>query len=76
MFLIFFGQVFLHEPNDVPMVRDLGFVISPGVHALVGVQYSNVSIHMTNPTCSFYHLSKYLCGKTIKYLLNIYVKPL
>ncbi len=25
------------------MVRDLGFVVSPGVHALVAVRYSNVS---------------------------------
>ena len=36
-------QMVLHDMEDVPMIRNLGFAISPGVHALVGVKHSLVS---------------------------------
>ena len=38
-------KVFLHSKEDVPEVRDLGFAVSPGTHALVGVRLNAVSNH-------------------------------
>ncbi|CAD5112317.1 DgyrCDS1543 [Dimorphilus gyrociliatus] len=33
-------KMFLHNANEVPFVRDLGFAAAPGLHSLVSVQYS------------------------------------
>ena len=35
-------KVFLHHKNELPEVRDLGFAIPPGSHALVGVRLNEV----------------------------------
>ncbi len=35
-------QVFLHTARELPQVRDLGFAIPPGTHALVGVRLNEV----------------------------------
>ena len=45
-------KVFLHSKEDVPEVRDLGFAVSPGTHALVGVRLNAVSIFPENVTCN------------------------
>ena len=37
-------QVFLHTAEELPQVRDLGFAIPPGTHALVGVRLNEVSV--------------------------------
>ena len=37
-------QVYLHEQSDIALVRDLGFVVSPGVHSLAATSLNNVSI--------------------------------
>lgn len=31
-------KIFLHDAKELPLVRDLGFAISPGTHALVGIR--------------------------------------
>ena len=36
-------QVFLHDPADIPLVRDLGFAVVPGLHAIIGVTYTQVN---------------------------------
>ena len=36
--------MFLCDENEVPMVRDLGFGVAPGDHALVGVKLSQVGL--------------------------------
>ncbi len=45
LFMYFFVQpkVYLHEQNDIAMIKDLGFAVSPGVHALLAAKYSTVS---------------------------------
>jgi len=35
-------QVFLHPKQELPQVRDLGFAIAPGVHALIAVRLNEV----------------------------------
>ena len=35
-------KVFLHAVNELPEVRDLGFAVPPGSHALVGVRLNEV----------------------------------
>ena len=35
--------MFLHDQKELPLVRDLGFNIAPGRHALIGVQRAQVS---------------------------------
>lgn len=35
-------KVFLHSVSELPEVRDLGFAIPPGAHALVGVRLNEV----------------------------------
>lgn len=49
----FLPQVFLHAQNELPQVRDLGFAIAPGLHALVGIQRNDVRIFSSwgNLTC-------------------------
>jgi len=42
--LSLFSQIYLHSQNDISLVSDLGFAVAPGVHALVSVEYSTVSI--------------------------------
>ena len=37
------SQVYLHEQDDVPQIKNLGFAVSPGVHALVAARYNTVS---------------------------------
>lgn len=37
-------QIFLHAPNELPMVRDLGFSVPPGGHSLIGVQATSVRV--------------------------------
>ena len=41
--------MFLHARSEEPQVRDLGFAISPGQHALVGIQRNDVSTVNTIP---------------------------
>ncbi len=36
-------KVFLHSKEELPQVRDLGFAIPPGTHALVGARLNEVS---------------------------------
>ena len=36
-------KVFLHPPEEIPMVRDLGFAVPPGRHSLIAVRSSVVS---------------------------------
>ena len=36
-------KVFLHPPEEIPMVRDLGFAVPPGRHSLIAVRSSMVS---------------------------------
>ena len=44
-------QVFLHTSKELPQVRDLGFAIPPGTHALVGVRLNEV---LTNDLWYFF----------------------
>ena len=37
-------QIFAYNQTEVPQVRDLGFAVGPGQHALVGVTVSQVFI--------------------------------
>ena len=37
-------KVFLHAVNELPEVRDLGFAVPPGSHALVGVRLNEVHV--------------------------------
>lgn len=37
-------KLYLHHQSDIPAVKDLGFAIGPGIHALVGIKLSNVSL--------------------------------
>ena len=64
-------QVYLHEQSDIALVRDLGFVVSPGVHSLAATSLNNVSIQWRiedfpewGPTLEFglkpYYLSRFL----------------
>ena len=47
----------MHENDDLPTLRDLGFAVSPGVHGLVAAKYSNVSGKwITKPQQSFHKL--------------------
>lgn len=39
-------KVYLHHQSDIPAVKDLGFAIGPGIHALVGIKLSNVSFRL------------------------------
>lgn len=43
MSLLYPIQVFLHPKQELPQVRDLGFAIAPGVHALIAVRLNEVS---------------------------------
>lgn len=45
-------QIFLYSHGEVPFVRDLGFAVGPGDHALVGVTLSQVKV-----TESIYNMS-------------------
>ncbi len=38
--------MYLHEQDDIAMVKDLGFAVSPGVHSLVSAKYSKVIMMM------------------------------
>lgn len=38
-----YGQIQLHNVNDIPLVSNLGFFVEPGKHSLVTVDYSKVS---------------------------------
>ena len=40
-------KVFLHSKNELPEVRDLGFAIAPGLHALVAIRLNEVSSKST-----------------------------
>lgn len=40
-------KVFLHAIDELAEVRDLGFAISPGSHALVGIRLNTVSSYMS-----------------------------
>ena len=35
-------QVYLHDQDDAPQIKNLGFAVSPGVHALVAAKYNTV----------------------------------
>jgi len=39
-------QVFLHPKQELPQVRDLGFAIAPGVHALIAVRLNEVYVRV------------------------------
>ncbi len=41
-------QVFLHTAKELPQVRDLGFAIAPGTHALVGVRLNEVGYDLSS----------------------------
>ncbi|XP_077984849.1 acid-sensing ion channel 2-like [Glandiceps talaboti] len=36
-------KIAIHNPNDLPMVGDLGFAVPPGSHTLVGLKMTQVS---------------------------------
>lgn len=36
-------KIFLHNADEIPFVRDLGFSAAPGFHSLVSVEYHEVS---------------------------------
>jgi len=42
--------VYLHPKQEVPQVRDLGFAIAPGVHALIAIRLNEVSDGVHNNT--------------------------
>lgn len=37
-FVINIKQVLLHDPNEVPLVKDIGFAVAPGTHTLVAIR--------------------------------------
>ncbi len=37
-------KVYLHDQDDIAMVQELGFAVSPGVHSLVAARYSEVRV--------------------------------
>ena len=39
-------QVYLHNADDIPQMRNLGFAVPPGFHSLVAVDYNTVSFEM------------------------------
>ena len=39
---IIYLQMYLHSPDDLPRIRDLGFAIAPGTHTLVGTMLTKV----------------------------------
>ena len=41
------NKVFLHPKKELPQVRDLGFAIAPGVHALIAIRLNEVCIHLS-----------------------------
>ena len=43
-FFLLSTQIFAYNQTEVPQVRDLGFAVGPGQHALVGVTVSQVFI--------------------------------
>ena len=35
----------LHDPDEVALMKDLGFAVGPGTHAFVGVKQTQVNSH-------------------------------
>ncbi len=36
--------MYLHSPDDLPRIRDLGFAVAPGTHTLVGSMLTKVRL--------------------------------
>ena len=39
------SQMLLHDPDEVALMKDLGFAVGPGTHAFVGVKQTQVNPH-------------------------------
>ncbi len=37
-------QILLHDQSEAPLISDLGFAVAPGMHTLVGVSRSEVTL--------------------------------
>lgn len=44
-------QVLLHDSTEVPLVKDLGFAVGAGTHALVGVKRKEVGSARVSAEC-------------------------
>ena len=58
------SQVLLHDPAEVPQMKDLGYAISPGSHTLLATKYTKVSHLVSLPT--FYGLPNILILRFLK----------
>ena len=58
-------QVYLHHPDELAMVRDLGFAVSPGRHSLIAVKTIQVGSMFILFTCSYVLLSLLNSTKTM-----------
>ena len=38
-------KILVHDQEDVPLVREMGYAIMPGAHGLVGIQITEVRVH-------------------------------
>ena len=58
----------LHDQDDVPQIKNLGFAVSPGVHALVAARYNTVSDY----AYSKYAYSKFIFFEPVSLRGNTY----
>ncbi|XP_013407589.2 uncharacterized protein LOC106171691 [Lingula anatina] len=70
-------KVFLHPQDEIPQVRELGFTVAPGMHALVAVKKTSTkSLKKPHGTCGIMPLDYYQQYTTGRCLLEHETKRL
>ena len=64
-------KMYLHNQSEIPLVRDLGFALAPGLHSLVGTNVVVVSTcKRSTPNCPFTSWECFCSLNSIKISLN------